>query len=165
MTVTSVSSTLDSIVAKIIGQSCCKVQFSYGDVLCLHFGEQLPYSQPAMAGKFRGAWVLDTLAADWQWSSGREVLASSSQARESVSDDLHKLIGLSIVAVKINPETANFILNFNDGSQFEVLGTPEVDAELAHWQLFTPNQQLLEVGAANQWRYESVDQPLTSTNS
>ncbi|WP_295613667.1 hypothetical protein [Chamaesiphon sp. GL140_3_metabinner_50] len=59
MTVKSQSSIVNSrdlqaltqLACKLIGATCWRVNFSYGDELMLHFGDRVPYSQASMSGQ------------------------------------------------------------------------------------------------------------------
>jgi hypothetical protein len=165
MTISSINSALrplERIVTPLIGQPCSKVQFIYGDVLCLHFGDLLPYPQKSMTGKLQGTWVLSVVAAGWQWESGSRIIRSA-QERSNIEPDLQQLIGqqrvgLQIVALQTHADDSNLDITFNDGSKFQILAEMNDAEDLPQWQLSTPDEQLLEVWTGNRWSYGSIHQ-------
>ena len=122
MTVKSQSSIVNSrdlqaltqLACKLIGETCWRVNFSYGDELMLHFGERVPYSQASMSGQEKGAWILGTRVSHWQVNSAGSIVADSETDSRDLIDLVRVLIGKRVLNVKIDEATMQLSIEFTD---------------------------------------------------
>jgi hypothetical protein len=53
----------------LLGQPFLKFTFSYGDELCIHFGQPRSYVLPRFGQKTEGSYIIGTRASNWQFLS------------------------------------------------------------------------------------------------
>lgn len=146
---------LHAVANRVVGETCWKVALSYGDELTLHFGEQIPYLQPSMAGKKKGAWILGTRGTAWQLDQSSDTTVTQDAEADILSllkREVRRLEGNILQSLNIGYPVLSLSLNFNQGSQLTI--TPSIrddEFDLPYWELFTPNHQVLKVGPKTSW--------------
>lgn len=144
-----------AIANHLVGEICWKVALSYGDELTLHFGEQIPYTQPSMVGKKKGSWILGTRGTAWQLDqpSGNTVRQDTeTDPIAMLRREVRQIEGSILQSLKIGYPMLGLSLNFSQGSQLTI--TPSIhddEFELPYWELFTPDCQVLKVGPKTSW--------------
>ncbi|MBW4470054.1 MAG: hypothetical protein KME45_06575 [Stenomitos rutilans HA7619-LM2] len=146
---------LYAIASRVIGETCWKATLSYGDELTLHFGEQIPYTHPSMAGKHKGSWILGTRGTAWQLnnpSDASATLDTKAAMLDIFKRELRQLEGNILQSLKIDYPVLGLTLNFSQGIHLTI--TPPVrydEFDLPYWELFTPDHQVLQVGPQSSW--------------
>lgn len=150
---------LHAIANRVVGEICWKAALSYGDELTLHFGEQIPYLQPSMAGRKKGAWILGTRGTAWQLDQpvGTTINAEA-DLLSILKREVRQLEGSILQSLDIGYPVLSLSLNFSQGSQLTI--TPSIrddEFDLPYWELFTPDCQVLKVGPKTSWSLISAN--------
>jgi hypothetical protein len=152
------------ITQSLIGETCHKVSFSYGDELHLHFGEMTPYEHPKLAHLLKGSWRLGARATPWTLKHGDRVLVVTSELDTEEETENAKVIvkqleHKKLVDLTVDSETIRLTLSFED--HYQVILEPDLcdDSGLAHWELFMPTEQILTVGPGYFWSCKSIHEP------
>jgi hypothetical protein len=73
------------------------------------------------------------------------------------------LEGKTVVGVDFETSSGKLTMVFSDGSRFEAVPTPQEDEILddpAYWQLFTPNDLVLNWGPCRRWKLKRANDPV-----
>ena len=149
------------VTQPIIGETCHKVSFSYGDELELDFGEMTPYKHPKLAPLLKGSWRFGARATPWTVKQGDRVLVVTSESdtdeeTENAKEIVKQLEHKKLVDLTVDAETIRLTLSFEDDYQLILEPNLEDDSGLAHWELFMPTEQILTVGPRYFWSYKSI---------
>ena len=143
-----------TIVDRLLGKTCWQARFSYGDELTLHFGDRVSYAQPSMANLEKGSWILGTRGTNWQLSCASNSIVNSDATPEIMRENVRQIEGLALTALDINYPSLRLTLTFGERLQLSILPCLADDEyELPYWELFTPEQYVLEVGSRLTWSY------------
>lgn len=152
----------NEIIWKMLRATCWRADLSHGDELRFHIGERLPYSQPSMAGREKGAWMLGTRESAWRIESQTGTLVSSEEDPRVLKQKLQHVEGTAIITFTIGYPDLSLTMNFSKPSALyalKVFPNTESEVDLPYWELFTPNRMLLKVGPGAVWAYISADHP------
>src|SRR5215216_7806025 len=111
---------LNEIISEILGATCWRANLSYGDELILNIGDRLPYSQPSMAGREKGAWMLGTRASAWRIHCPMGTLASSDEDPDALKQKLHYVEGTSVTEFNTGFPDLALTVNFANGCALRV---------------------------------------------
>jgi hypothetical protein len=151
---------LQAIVRGLLGQSCWRAALSYGDELCLHIGEKVPYAHRALAGQVKGAWIFGTRGTAWRLDAPTETLASSDDDPLLARQRVTAVEGAAVIGFEVGLPDWVLTVSFANGYRLLVLPSPEDDAEdLPYWELFTPEHLRLAFGPGGVWSCTRSDQP------
>lgn len=137
---------LTQLASKLIGETCWRVNFSYGDELMLHFGDRLPYRQASMSGQEKGAWILGTRISQWQVNSAGSMIADSETDSIDPTSRVRVLIDKKVLDIKIDTATMQLSIEFTDGLSLLLLPESAQSAGLPDWELFMPDGMVLQAG-------------------
>ena len=137
---------LTQLARKVVGETCWRVNFSYGDELMLHFGDRLPYPQASMSGPEKGAWILGTRISPWQVYSAGSMVADSETDAIDLIERVRVLIDKRVLDFQIDTVTMNLSIEFTDGCSFSLLPESDRSAGLPDWELFMPDSMVLQAG-------------------
>lgn len=124
----------------LIGKVCWRINFTYGDELNLHFGEQVEYSVPRMEDERQGSWILCTRASEFKVSG------------------VDNPIDLKGIVKNIEASETGLSLLFDTGATFDIIIDYD-EKELAGWELFMPNNLFIAFGPGKRWSYLRSDIP------
>ncbi len=145
---------IKNITNKIVGEICWRASLSYGSELVLHIGAKVPYSQKSMAGKVKGAWILGAQATSWRLSENTKTIVTSSDETEKIKQNISLIENTMITQFDIGFPDLGLTVTFNE--KYRLIIMPDVnDYDLPYWELFTPEQMVLKVGADAIWSYAS----------
>jgi hypothetical protein len=153
---------LQEIVQEILGEVCWQASLSYGDELSLDIGKKIPYPQKAMAGREGGSWILGCRASKWVLESPSQVIASSQLTSEEIKQKIKVVEGTKIANFKIDYPDLILRVEFSTGCELKVFPDLE-DLDLSDWELFTPDDMLVEMGPGRVWSYNRADVPMSTT--
>lgn len=147
-------SQLKKITNKIVGEICWRASLSYGSELVLDIGAKIPYSQKSMAGQLQGAWILGAQATSWRLSENFETVVNSSDEIEKIKEKICLIENTTVTQFDIAFPDLVLTIAFNE--KYKLILTPDLnDYDLPYWELFTPEQMVLKVGAGATWSYIS----------
>jgi hypothetical protein len=134
---------LNRLASELVGQTCWKVNFSYGDELMLHFGDRLSYFQPVMSNKEKGSWILGTRTTMWQIIHPDCAIVNGTLDAEILTDSVQILVGKKVSAVEIDPVNMNTSIEFD---KLKLILLPEVGGnnDLPDWEIFRPDGMVLQ---------------------
>jgi len=145
----------------LMGETCTQIHFSYGDELCLDFGELSPYHHPKLRHLLEGEWILCTRATPWKIYENQKLILDSEipQTDEEIEEAKElakeKLQGKILVNLEIDGEMLTTSLHFDD--RYSLVLYPDLDDEdLQHWVLFMPSEQVLAIGPGYNWSCKSI---------
>jgi hypothetical protein len=141
---------LHIILRPLIGQLVWKVRLGYGDELKFSAGDHVPYTHPRMKHLFKGEWNFGGRASSWYITSTDE------NESKNASDLLDALNNTGISDIQLLLPHLNLVITFSNGYTLYTTPDPELDTELAQWELFTPDDMVLEVGFNGTWTYRSA---------
>jgi len=152
------------ITQPMIGEICHRVCFSYGDELELDFGEMTPYDHPKLVHLLKGSWRFGARATPWTVKHGDRVLVVTSESdtdeeTKNAKEIVKQLENKKLVDLIVDAETIRLILSFEDDYQLILDPDLDDDSGLAHWELFMPTEQILEVGPGYFWSCKSIHEP------
>jgi hypothetical protein len=164
---TDLKQIIQIIIRKIIGETCCQIDFSYGNELQLDFGEMKAHSHPKLLHLSKGSWQLSTRASKCILKKNSKILISD------IDIDLYNRLELDMVALGVletvrqlqNKKLNDLVIDnismgltlfFEDNYQFILNPDLEDDSGLAYWELIMPNEQMLTVGPGLFWEYKSI---------
>ena len=171
---TDLKQIIQIITRKIIGETCCQIDFSYGDELQLDFGEMRAYSHPELTHLAKGSWQLSTRATEWILKHNNKFLISdidnynrielemfpftwnSSESKTQVLETVKQLEHKKLNNLVVDEVSMGLTLFFEDDYQFVLKPNLQDDSDLAYWELITPNEQVLAVGPKFFWEYKSI---------
>lgn len=153
---TDLKQIIQIIIRKIIGETCCQIDFSYGNELQLDFGEMKAHSHPKLLHLSKGSWQLSTRASKCILKKNSKILISD------IDIDLYNRLELDMVALGVletvrqlqNKKLNDLVIDnismgltlfFEDNYQFILNPDLEDDSGLAYWELIMPNEQMLTV--------------------
>ncbi len=137
---------LNQLARNLVGETCWRVNFSYGDELMLHFGDKLPYRQASMSGQKKGAWILGTRISAWQINSTGSMIAESATDSIELTDLVRVLIDKRVLDVKVDEATMQLRITFTDDLSLLLLPESAQSAGLPDWELFMPDGMVLQAG-------------------
>ena len=147
---------LREYLAGLVGLKCRKTSFSYGDELCLHFGDLVPYKSAKMKGKKKGTWILCTVGSEWSLFSESVAVPSHRRGNRDPEDRL-AILKNAIVTAVVPDSTAQWLSVWFGQTLFAVRpDDDEPDSELPSWELFMPDGRLLVAGPGSKWSEKSA---------
>jgi hypothetical protein len=157
----NISDIVAILTRPLIKETCTQVSFSYGDELCLDFGVLTPEDHPKLQGLLKGSWQLGTRATPWLLKKAGQILLDSEKpetgdeiknAKKLTQDSL---VNKKILKFEVNSDNLELQILFED--DYELILQPDLeDLDLSYWDLFMPNDKVLEVGAGYFWSCKSV---------
>jgi len=156
-----ITSIVTLLTEQLIGEICHQVRFSYGDELHLDFGEMSTCEHPKLKDLQKGMWQFGTRATPWLLKKSGQLLLNSEEPE--TDDEIKKAKQLTseslesrkILKFEVNPENLELQLLFEE--DYELILQPDLeDIDLYYWELFMPNDKVLEVGAGYFWSCKSV---------
>ncbi|UAJ73381.1 hypothetical protein IQE94_03415 [Synechocystis sp. PCC 7339] len=150
-----------SLIQSIYGQTCWQIRLGYGQELCLEIGKKIPYHSPALSGEFKGEWQLGTRASDWaiyrkkySATTNSDSLIKSSDYEKSIKQKITKISGQKIHKIEI----VDFLYLFDFGLYNLIIPDQKTADDLPLWELFMPNNQILEVYPNLEFQLHSQDE-------
>ena len=157
----NISEIVTILTNPLIKETCTQVYFSYGDELCIDFGILTPEEHPKLQGLMKGSWQFGTRATPWLLKKLDQLLLNSEEAETDIEiKDAKKLTQESlenkkILKFEVNPDNLELQLLFEE--DYKLILQPDLDdLDLSYWDLFMPNDKVLEVGAGYFWSCKSV---------
>ncbi len=149
-------------IKPILGQLCWEVRLTYGDELCLEIGKKVGYDSPLLADDLKGEWQFGSRGTDWQLLYNNSIIANSNLDREQIFPYLKLIENTIILEFEPNYPDLTLIIAFNNGYQLKFIPdlTDLENQDVACWELFTANNQLLEVYPNFTWFDQSSDLPV-----
>lgn len=145
---------LKNITNEIIGEICWRASLSYGSELVLDIGAKIPYSQKSMAGEVKGTWILGSQATSWILEENTKIIVTSSDEAEKIKQNISLIENTTISQFDISFPDLGLSMTFN--GKYRLILMPDInDYDLPYWELFTPEQMVLKVGAGAIWSYIS----------
>ena len=148
---------LRGIVGRMVRQRCSRVTFSYGDELRVELGERIPTVVRKMDRK-RGEWTILTRSSPWQFT---DLESRPPHRLRSRSDAVLALQGKSLDSVEVSP---HLDLSMTFDARYKLTVNPERREQkrhgprlLPHWELFTPEHQLIVAGPGDWWQIKPAD--------
>lgn len=158
----------------LVGLPCLRAEFAFADELVLHFGDPVPYRHPKLAERTKGTWVLSTVGTPWVLQSpgagenppfallytiwAADTVPASRQVREAA---LKTVEGIPVAEARIDPESTDLFIRFNNGVLFQVLSKYAAAPDLPAWELQAPGGMFIQVwgGVAPAWSFLRSDVP------
>jgi len=141
--------TLRRELKSITGETCRRVDFTYGHELRVHIGEQLEtgISKPA-----RAKWLLTARATPWEVRIGRRTVPWTTKSVVKL-DRVRSLEG-RIVTRFAPTRDFGLTVNFDGNAALRLIppASPPRTNDLPYWELFTPDHTVLIVGPGRQWQ-------------
>jgi hypothetical protein len=142
---------LRQITSNLINKPCWNARLGYGDELTLDIGARVPCHPKLGPGREKGEWVLRARATPWRL----EPPEGSPETPGDVPDLLQRIVGTTITDFETSYSNLALEVTFSNG--YTLILMPETDEDdddpLAYWELFTPDNKLLEVGPGPVWSY------------
>jgi hypothetical protein len=151
---------------QLVGEPFLHFRLSYGEELCLHFGQPREYTSPRLRHLVKGSYILATRASGWVLRSSVPAVGTRCSGDEDwkavMTSELIQPGSIVSVATAQQATAVGFILSLamSDGASFQI--TPqsilsgESEHDLADWELSTPHERLLQVGPGLEWSYLST---------
>ncbi len=147
---------INILTEQLIGEICHQVRFSYGDELHLDFGEMSRCDHPKLRNLLKGNWQFGARATPWLLKKSGQLLLKSEEPETDAEIKNAKqltresLENKKILKFEVNPENLELQLLFEE--DYELILQPDLeDLDLSYWDLFMPNDKVLEVGAGYFW--------------
>jgi hypothetical protein len=153
---------VDLLTNQLIGETCKQVRFSYGDELCLHFGEMISCQNPKLEDQQKGSWRFGARATPWFLKQtdrlliDERVLETDAEIENAKQLTQKSLTDKQILKLAINPVSLNLQLCFEENYELMLQPDLEEDSDLAYWELFMPTEQILEIGPGYFWSCKSI---------
>ncbi|MBD2655100.1 hypothetical protein H6G45_16725 [Synechocystis sp. FACHB-383] len=156
-----------SLIQPIYGQTCWQIRLGYGQELCLEIGKKIPYHSPALSGEFKGEWQLGTRASDWTIYKKRhpavrnsDSLMKSSDHEKLIKQKIAKINGQKIYEIEvIDFQEVDFSYYLFDFGLYNlIIPDQKIEDDLPLWELFMPNNQILEVYPNFEFQLHSQDE-------
>jgi hypothetical protein len=160
------NSDLDQLREKIkpiLGQLCWEVRLSYGDELCLEIGKEIAYNSAFLQDQLKGEWQFGSRGTEWQLLYNKQIITTSDLDSEQTLPYLKLLEGTSIIEFDSHYSDLMLTIGFNNGYQLKVIPdlTDTEYQDVACWELFTPNNRILEVYPNFTWYDRPSDIPIS----
>ncbi|MGI0484691.1 hypothetical protein ACN4EK_04580 [Pantanalinema rosaneae CENA516] len=143
---------LHELLGQAIGELCWKTSLNYHHEITLHFGEPIAYTCHTQLGKDHGSWILVTRGAVWQLERTGGTTVPGQTGLEDFSQMLTHLEGQSMTAIEITYPDLQVVIDWSNGDRLTLIPTSD-DNDLPDWELFTPEQRVLQVGPGVTWSY------------
>ncbi len=154
-----------SIVALLtgmwVGEICHQVRFSYGDELHLDCGEMSYEDHPKLKNSLKGSWRFGVRATPWLLKNADHLLLDSEQPESDTEILAAKTLtqtsleNKKILKIEVNPENLELQLFFEE--DYKLILQPDLnDLDLTYWELFMPNEKILEIGPGYFWSCKSI---------
>ncbi|WP_224409279.1 hypothetical protein [Oscillatoria salina] len=180
---------LQEIVKNICGEICWEAKLSYGDELSLEIGDKIPYSHKLMKNKQKGSWTFGTRGSQWKLYSIyftldfpansqntvsllnsseisrkriSELIVSSESELEIIKEKIKLVEGNEISKFELEYPSLVLKISFNNKYELQVFPDWEDDYDLPYWELFTPDNMLLQLGVGRSWSYQRSDLPMNA---
>jgi len=151
---------LKKIASRIIGEPCWQATMSYGDELSLDIGGRIPCSRSR--DREKGAWILGTRGSDWKLEYLGKIIATSQSDSEIGKQRIKEIQGATIAALSTRYPDLVLTVLLSNGYKLMVFPDRENDLDLSYWELFTPDNMLLEVKPGPLWSYRPSDLPVNA---
>ncbi len=157
-----ISGIVGIITRQLIGEKCQLVRFGYGDELCLHCGELTNYDHPSLQNLQKGSWCLRSRATPWILKQDSKILVDSEEPETEDEIAIAKELVITVLTnqellnIAINPENLGLQLSFSKKLDLLLQPDEEIDHDLDYWELFTPDEKVLKIGANYNWSYKSI---------
>jgi len=127
-----------AIAKNLIKKPCWQTPISYGDELCLDFGQQIPYGHNAhkfLAGKKKGEWEFGTRGTDWQLSAAPgNILTSSAENVELFKSKVKILEGTTITKFETHYPDLVLTIGFSNGYELKLFPDLAYDCDVSCWE-------------------------------
>lgn len=143
---------LHEIARRAVGELCWKTSLNYRHEITLHFGEPIAYTCHTQLGKDHGSWILGTRGAVWQLEIAGGTTVPGQTGLDGISQALHHLEGHSMTTIEITYPDLRVVVDWSNGDQLILIPTSD-DNDLPDWEIFTPEQRVLQVGPGITWSY------------
>jgi hypothetical protein len=157
----NISDIVTILTKPLITETCTQVYFNYGDELCLDFGILSPEEHPKLQGLLKGSWQFGAKATPWLLKKAEQLLLNSEEPETDVEIKNAKkftqesLENKKILKFEVNPDNLELQILFEDN--YELILQPDLEnLDLSYWDLFMPNEKVLEVGAGYFWSCKST---------
>lgn len=137
---TSFPTEIDGI--QILGLACSQASISSLG-LCLGFGELVPYSNPALKGKFKPKFRFYSNISMWRISMGKALIVGEQDEEVLIAETLTLLIGKSLDSVEIIADTMDVKLRMSGQFLIDVIRSSKTDSTLE----FVSDNQTILVGS------------------
>jgi hypothetical protein len=148
--------TLQSVIAGLIGKTCCRQRVGRMCSLSLGFGSKIPHGKPRLADDFYGEWEIGTYSAEWSIVQGDAILFSSRDfAEESLLELDEKLNKIPLGKI----EALDFIskayirMQLNGGIHIDFLASDEEDED-EFFHVFCPDNIFIACSLNKGWFIE-----------
>lgn len=157
----NISDIVTILTKPLITETCTQVYFSYGDELCLDFGTLSPEEHPKLQGLLKGSWQFGARATPWLLKKAEQLLLNSEEPKTDIEIKNAKnftrksLENKKILKFEINSDSLELQMSFEE--DYALILQPDLeDLDLVYWDLFMPNEKVLEVGAGYFWSCKSI---------
>ena len=157
-----ISGIVGILTNQLVGEKCQAVRFSYGDELCLHYGELTNYDHPSLQELQKGSWCLRTRATPWILKQDLKILVDSEESETEDEIAIAKELVITVLTnqkllkIATNPENLGLQLSFSEKLELLLQPDEEIDHDLDYWELFTPDEKVLKIGAGYNRSYKSI---------
>lgn len=149
---------VEAVLRGLVRQPCLTARHSYGDELRLHFGQPLADRMTRLEHRQRGEWVLGTRGSLWRLSRSGVLVSDADRPADVFTEQVAVLAGVRVATVRLSRSTLDLELHFENGLTFVVPLNDDQD-DLAAWELFTPDGQVLTIGPGRRWDLSRADAP------
>jgi hypothetical protein len=150
-----VSQFITPIVAPVLGQRAWGARLGLGSFITVEFGPTVPPSTPRR--RAHGAWHLWITYAAWRLEKRGQTVAACEDARLQLHTAVESLNGLVLLAIDILTPALDTLFVFDE--DVTVRAFPIYSEQYDHWQLFTPDGNVLVLGPDATWTYQSAALP------
>ena len=143
-----------ALVLPLLGQQAWGVSLGHGSFITMEFGKQRE-----QRGRIHGEWHLWVYGCAWRLEEPGRVLAASEDGRERLANAVPRLELLELRQFEVSPPALDTTFTF-DGDVVLRLFSDYSDREgMESWMLFTPDDNVLVVGAGGKWVFHPSSEP------
>lgn len=154
-TTEAVSQFVTSTVVPLLGKRAWGAKLGMGSFITAELGEILPPTR-----KWRrehGEWHLWITYAAWRLERGSDILAACEDPRPKSQAAVESLNGLTLVSVDMLSPALDTLFVFDSDVRLRLF--PVYSEGYEHWQLFTPDGNVLILGPGTSWTYQDASVP------
>jgi hypothetical protein len=139
-------------LAPLIGQAPWDVSLGHGSFLMLEFGRRV--QDPPPSTRLHGEWHLWVMHCAWRLETAEGVLTACEDDRADIARIVPQLNHVSVTAIDVLAPSLETHIQFAGGIVLRLF--PIYTEEYEHWQLFTPEGNILTVGPGTTWSYKNA---------